>query len=170
MVRVGGSAHVPRSTSDQIGDEEKKRRRPVDPPGYRMAGARRRSVVGIVEITSGPAAAIVIQTEPNQPPGKTTMIAMSATIMTRESIMFLGAMLLVAGIAGWCLPIVLKKQLADELADDVSRFRALRADGDDEKARKVRREILWFRTLSARGLGIAIAGVVLVLIGYYRMK
>jgi hypothetical protein len=98
------------------------------------------------------------------------MIEISAMIITRETIVFLGVMLFVVGIVSWCLPIVLKKQLAGELADDVSRLRALRASGDDEKARKVRREILWFRTLSARGLGIAIAGLVLALIGYYRMK
>ena len=98
------------------------------------------------------------------------IIEMPAVIMTRESIMFLGVMAFVIGVVCWCLPIVLKKEFRDELADDVSRFRALRAGGDDEKARKIRREILWFRTLSARGLGMAVAGVVLFLIAYYRMK
>ena len=98
------------------------------------------------------------------------MIAMSATIMFRESIVFLGVMLFVLGVVCWCVPIILKKQLADELADDASRFRALRNGGDDEKARKIKREILWFRTLSARGLGMAIAGIILFFIGYYRMK
>lgn len=97
-------------------------------------------------------------------------IDLTSALLRGQAIICFGAGLVILGVIAWAMPRWAGRDLEQELAESARRASELRKAGDEGAARRLAQESKKLRTMPARGLGIAIGGVILILIGVARLK